>query len=157
MNKVLMQSGKDDWETPQALFEELDREFHFTLDPCSTHENAKCEKHYTAEENGLQMSWGGRLFSAILHTARPGGKTNGCRSASRKHRSPEPWWLHCFQRGQTQTDSTNTYWARRKSASFAVACALNRTEYPAGQLHSRAWFVSGGAGAGKHGGDYERL
>lgn len=59
MNKVLMQSGKDDWETPQALFDELDREFHFTLDPCSTHENAKCAKHYTAEENGLQMSWGG--------------------------------------------------------------------------------------------------
>lgn len=62
MNKVLMQSGKDDWETPQALFEELDREFHFTLDPCSTHENAKCAKHYTAEENGLQMSWGGDCF-----------------------------------------------------------------------------------------------
>lgn len=39
----------------------------------------------------------------------------------------------------------------------AAACALNRTEYPAGQLHSRVWCASGGAGAGKHGGGYERL
>lgn len=50
-------------ETPQALFDELDAEFGFTLDPCSTHENAKCEKHYTRGENGLSRSWDGeRVF-----------------------------------------------------------------------------------------------
>lgn len=54
-----MTSNKDDWETPQALFDELDARFHFTLDPCSTHENAKCAKHYTAEEDGLSQSWEG--------------------------------------------------------------------------------------------------
>ena len=54
-----MTSEKDDWETPQALFEELDAKYHFTLDPCSTHENAKCEKHYTVEEDGLSRSWKG--------------------------------------------------------------------------------------------------
>jgi len=54
-----MTSDKDDWETPQALFDELDAEYHFTLDPCSTHENAKCEKHYTVEEDGLKQSWAG--------------------------------------------------------------------------------------------------
>lgn len=52
-------SNRDDWETPQALFEELDAEYHFTLDPCSTHANAKCEKHYTIEEDGLSKSWEG--------------------------------------------------------------------------------------------------
>lgn len=145
MNKVLMQSGKDDWETPQALFEELDREFHFTLDPCSTHENAKCEKHYTAEENGLQMSWGGRLFFAILHTARPGGKTNGCRSASRKRRNPEPWLSPCFRQERTRSVFTSMCWGALKFVSSVAACALSRTEYPAGQLHSRVWFVSGAA------------
>ena len=54
-----MTSDKDDWETPQALFEELDGKYHFTLDPCSTHENAKCEKHFTVEEDGLAQSWEG--------------------------------------------------------------------------------------------------
>lgn len=46
-----------DWETPQQLFDELNKHFHFTLDPCSTHENAKCLKHYTENENGLIQSW----------------------------------------------------------------------------------------------------
>ena len=27
-----MTSNKDDWETPQSLFDQLDEEFHFTLD-----------------------------------------------------------------------------------------------------------------------------
>jgi len=47
----------DERSTPDNLFKPLDEEFHFTLDPCSTHENAKCERHYTREENGLLQSW----------------------------------------------------------------------------------------------------
>lgn len=54
-------SERDDWETPQKLFEELDAIHHFTLDPCSTHENAKCAKHYTASEDGLSQSWAGEV------------------------------------------------------------------------------------------------
>lgn len=54
-----MTSEKDDWETPQSLFDRLDSIHHFTLDPCSTHENAKCEKHFTVEEDGLAQSWEG--------------------------------------------------------------------------------------------------
>lgn len=54
-----MTSNKDDWETPQYLFDYLDRKYHFTLDPCSTHENAKCAKHYTVAEDGLSQSWEG--------------------------------------------------------------------------------------------------
>lgn len=51
------------WETPQALFDELDDEFHFTLDPCSTKKNAKCKKFYTEEDDGLAQSWAGeRVF-----------------------------------------------------------------------------------------------
>lgn len=47
----------DERSTPDELFLPLDNEFHFTLDPCSTHENAKCKKHYTWEEDGLVQSW----------------------------------------------------------------------------------------------------
>lgn len=57
--KAVTSTGKDDWETPQWLFDTLDSEFGFTLDPCCTHENAKCKKHYTQEENGLLRDWGG--------------------------------------------------------------------------------------------------
>lgn len=52
-------SKKDDWETPRTLFEQLDEEFGFTLDAASSHANAKCEKHYTKEDDGLRKDWGG--------------------------------------------------------------------------------------------------
>lgn len=57
--RAAMTSNKDDWETPQQLFDYLDLTYHFTLDPCSTHDNAKCAKHYTTEEDGLAQSWEG--------------------------------------------------------------------------------------------------
>lgn len=60
---VLFSSRSEEWGTPSALFAELDREFHFNLDPCCTHENAKCERHYTIDTDGLTQDWGGaRVF-----------------------------------------------------------------------------------------------
>lgn len=72
-NQALFTSEKDYWETPQALFNELDREFHFTLDPCSTHENAKCQKHFTTVERAFKILGGGRQCS-VTHL-----RTKQCR------------------------------------------------------------------------------
>lgn len=61
--KAYFTSNSDEWETPQSLFDELDEEFHFNLDPCATPRTAKCENYYTADDNGLNHSWGGyRVF-----------------------------------------------------------------------------------------------
>lgn len=60
MNKSLFSSGSIEWATPQTLFDELNSEFHFNLDPCSTHENAKCKEHFTKAEDGLVQNWGGK-------------------------------------------------------------------------------------------------
>ena len=60
MNTDLMFSSKSDlWSTPQAFFDKLNEEFHFTLDVCALPENAKCENYYTPEQNGLDMPWRG--------------------------------------------------------------------------------------------------
>lgn len=60
MNQGVMFSSKTDlWSTPQQFFDMLNEEFHFTLDPCSTDENAKCDKHFTIEQDGLKQSWSG--------------------------------------------------------------------------------------------------
>ncbi|ACL06292.1 DNA N-6-adenine-methyltransferase [Desulfatibacillum aliphaticivorans] len=48
-----------EWATPQDLFDSLNKEFHFTLDPCCTIENAKCERFYTKAEDGLSQDWTG--------------------------------------------------------------------------------------------------
>ena len=61
MNKVHYSSKSNEWETPDDLFAELDSEFHFTLDPCATVENAKCHKFYTINEDGLSKSWEGEV------------------------------------------------------------------------------------------------
>ena len=60
-NRALLKSGRDDWETPQDLFDELDMEFGFTLDPCATPETAKCKKYYTRTEDGLMRDWSGEI------------------------------------------------------------------------------------------------
>lgn len=52
-------SKSPEWSTPQEFFDELDREFHFTLDPCCTEGNAKCELHFTEADDGLALSWHG--------------------------------------------------------------------------------------------------
>ena len=57
MNTELMFSSKTDlWATPQDFFNKLNNEFWFTLDPCSTEDNHKCEKYYTKEQDGLKQS-----------------------------------------------------------------------------------------------------
>jgi len=62
LNTELMFSSKDQtWETPKKIFDQLNNEFHFTLDPCSSHENHKCEKYYTVEDDGLSKDWSGEV------------------------------------------------------------------------------------------------
>ena len=55
--KVHFSSETNEWATPQALFNALDREFNFTLDPCSDGINAKCQKYFTIEDDGLAQDW----------------------------------------------------------------------------------------------------
>ena len=51
-------SVKMDYTTPVLFYNRLDDEFHFTLDPCASPENAKCAKFFTYHENGLVQGWG---------------------------------------------------------------------------------------------------
>ena len=67
MNESLFSSASVEWATPWELFRQLDAEFHFDLDPCSTHENAKCADHFTKAEDGLLQDWGGQ--KGILQSA----------------------------------------------------------------------------------------
>ena len=43
---------KDDWATPDYLYDELDKEFNFDFDPCPLH----------ADFDGLECEWGGGKF-----------------------------------------------------------------------------------------------
>jgi phage N-6-adenine-methyltransferase len=56
---VIFESRSEEWATPQAMFDLLDKEFGFTIDVCATAENAKCERFFTKTENGLAQEWSG--------------------------------------------------------------------------------------------------
>lgn len=63
MNTEVMFSSKScNWETPQRLFDDLNREFHFTLDACATAQNAKCARYYSPDQNGLRQPWDGVVW-----------------------------------------------------------------------------------------------
>lgn len=60
MNKnTMFSSDKTCWETPQAFFDQLNAEFHFTLDAAASDKNHKCSRYYTAETDGLMQNWQG--------------------------------------------------------------------------------------------------
>lgn len=57
INKGVLSSNSNEWETPRALFEELKEEFRFTLDVAATKENRKTENYYDIKQDGLLQSW----------------------------------------------------------------------------------------------------
>lgn len=54
---VHFSSQSNEWETPQDLFDKLNAEFHFTLDPCANAVNAKCKNFFQIADNGLEKDW----------------------------------------------------------------------------------------------------
>lgn len=57
-NETMFSSATDEWATPKDFFDILNAEFSFTLDPCASDTNHKCEKYFTKEQNGLVRDWG---------------------------------------------------------------------------------------------------
>lgn len=58
VSKTLFSSESSEWKTPKWLYDQLNEEFHFDLDPCTTKDNplgTPC--FYTKEDNGLEQSW----------------------------------------------------------------------------------------------------
>ena len=65
MNNVIFSSASDEWSTPQNVYDQLNDEFNFNLDPCATHENHKCNRYFTKEQNGLNQWWGGGTIAFV--------------------------------------------------------------------------------------------
>lgn len=57
ISTALYSSRSEEWPTPREFFVALDAEFHFTLDPCAAPDNAKCQRYFTKEQDGLRQCW----------------------------------------------------------------------------------------------------
>lgn len=135
INKGLFSSDTAEWATPRDFFEKLDAEFHFDLDPCSTHENAKCERHFTLEDNGLEKNWGGRECSATLRMAEK--SASGFGSATRSHASRTPSASCSFLPGPIPHTFTSISITR--PTRFVSFVAVFISTNPNKGLRSRQW------------------
>lgn len=58
----MFSKASDEWATPREFFEELDREFHFTIDAAATPENTQCATWFgkpmvEADGDALTYPW----------------------------------------------------------------------------------------------------
>ena len=58
-DSVFLSSQTVEWATEQAFFDQVDREFHFTIDVAADASNAKCARFYDIETDGLMQDWDG--------------------------------------------------------------------------------------------------
>ena len=60
---VVFSKGKDDWRTPQMLFDKYDQVFHFQVDAAADETNALCDTYYgpgsEIAEDALTTIWSG--------------------------------------------------------------------------------------------------
>ncbi len=99
---VHFSSATDDWSTPQELFDQLEAEFGFDLDVCATAENAKCERFFTRDVDGLGQPWAGNCWMNP-----PYGDAIGDWVAKAHATGDEGWLVVCLLPARTDT---NWWW-----------------------------------------------
>lgn len=57
LNQSLISSERQNWETPQDLFEKLDQEFKFDLDAMADKSNSKKDVFFSKEQDSLKQDW----------------------------------------------------------------------------------------------------
>ena len=109
-------SDRMDWATPPEVFLPLNKEFGFTLDPCCTSKNAKCEKFYTAQENGLLQDWSGE----VVFLSPPRGRQTHKWIKKAYESSLKGATVVCLVFAKTDTIWWHSYCMKAKNIAFCV-------------------------------------
>lgn len=56
---VHFSSASNEWETPQDVFDKLNKEFELEWDVCATKQNRKCHYYWDIDDDGLLQDWSG--------------------------------------------------------------------------------------------------
>jgi phage N-6-adenine-methyltransferase len=131
-------------ETPEWLFQKWDAQFHFTLDACALPHNAKCDRYFTPEQDGLAQDWGhevvwcnppyGRAIGRWLqkvYEASKAGATVVCLIPSRH--GPGWWRTYVEPYAEVQELGRLKFVGQKHNAPFDSALAI----YRPGQTHTR--------------------
>ncbi|WP_156276197.1 phage N-6-adenine-methyltransferase [Neomoorella glycerini] len=138
MNRGLFSSASDEWETPQWLFDQLNKEFRFVLDVCATPENAKCPYYYTKEQDALNCSWVwakncwmnppyGRQIGQWVRKAYEEAKAGATVVCLLPARTDTAWWHDYCMKGEIRFIRGRLKFGRSKnSAPFPSAIVIFR-------------------------------
>ena len=154
-SNALFTSKTDDWATPQDFFNELNKEFNFTLDVCASEENAKCAQYFTKEIDGLKQEWHGTCFmnppygreiSKWMEKAYKSsleGATVVCLVPSR---TDTKWWHEYAMKGQIRFIKGRLKFGNSKnSAPFPSALVIfGGGEMPSGRKETTVYSVYSG-------------
>ena len=111
IHQSLYSSESCEWPTPQTFFDMLDAEFHFTLDPCATSHNAKCENYFTRNDDGLNQDWGThRVFCNPPYGREIGAWAKKCHDTAQAgglvvllvHARTDTRWFHDWVYGKAE-------------------------------------------------------
>jgi len=112
INKGLFSSQTPEWATPKDFYARLNDEFQFTLDPCATKENAKCNKFFIKEDDGLSQSWKneivfmnppyGREIKDWVKKAYTEAKINNAKVVCLLPARTDTKWFHDYIYGKTE-------------------------------------------------------
>lgn len=101
---VHFSTNTDRWGTPQGFFDKLAREFDFSIDVCALPDNAKCDRYFTPEQDGLSQQWSG-----VCWMNPPYGRTIGAWMAKAYKASREGATVVCLVPARTDTEWWHLY------------------------------------------------
>ena len=134
----MMSSATDLWETPKDLYDKLDAIFHFELDVCALPENAKCNRYFTPNDDGLKQEWRGvcwmnppygrqisKWIKKAYESAVYGGATVVCLIPAR---TDTAWWHDYAMKGEVRfIRGRLKFGGSKNSAPFPSAIVVFRS------------------------------
>lgn len=126
----------DVWATPQDFFDRVNAVFKFDLDVCALPENAKCERFFSPEQDGLAQEWSGTCWmnppysreivkwvEKAVETAKAGHTVVGLLPA----RTDVGWWQeHCLNREVHYICGRLKFGNSKSNAPFGCALVVFR-------------------------------
>lgn len=150
MANVHFRSDTDVWATPQSLFDELHSEFGFDLDVCALPENAKCERFFTPEIDGLSQAWTGtcwmnppygRTIGQWMKKAYESTQQGATVVALVPARTDTEWWHDWAIKGEVRfIRGRLRFGSASASAPFPSAIVIFRPPRTTGTKWQRAFF-----------------
>lgn len=145
ISRALFTCDSEEWSTPQDFYDRLNDEFHFTLDPCATNENAKCGKFYTKEQDGLAQDWTGEtVFCNPPYGRRVGAWCEKCYKHSQAgglavmliHSRTDTKWFHDWVYGKAELRfiKGRLHFSEKDRAPFPSLVAVYRGK---SEIHNR--------------------